>query len=388
MPPQHLQQKQTRRIDPKEMVKLAAASGARCEFRGCNDYLFEHAITLQDGNFSEHAHIYPFSERGPRGGTAPAPAGKNTADNLMLLCRACHKLVDDNEDEYSLDVLREMKKEHEERIRYVTGFAATHRTHALILKGIVGGRPMDITFDQIREAVAPMYPVSRQGFTIDLTGHGDDTSADYFPAAERTVKSKLKEFYDRHIDGSAPEHVSVFALTSIPLLVLFGRHVSDKIAVDFYHRHRDVPQPWRWRTADQPLSLDTRQLQAGTDTSRIGIVVSMSGAIERASLPANINAVCPLYEIFVSGHHPSVRVLNTSDDLRHFRQTYAALLARIAVEHPECRELHLFIAGPPPVAILCGHERLPKVQPTLCLYDNLINNDTQQRAFVLRLTTR
>lgn len=388
MSSRHPKQKQSRRIDPKVMIRLAADSGARCEFRGCNDYLFEHPLTLEDGNFSEHAHIYPFSEGGPRGGTGPAPADKNAAENLMLLCPACHELVDRNKDTYTLDTLREMKQEHEDRIRYVTGFSSKHRTHALILKGVVAGRSMDITFDEIREAVAPMYPASRQGFTIDLTIHGDDTCADYFPAAERTIVARLKEFYDRHIDGSAPKHVSIFALTSIPLLVLFGRHVSDKIAVDFFHRHRDAAQPWRWQMGETALSLGTRQLQQGCDASRVGIMIAMSGPIERASLPGEINAGSPLYEIHVQGADPSVRALKTRDDLTHFRQTYAELLARIAVDHPDCRELHLFIAGPPPVAILCGHERLPKVQPILFLYDNVIDPETQRRAFTLRLTTR
>ncbi len=381
-------EEQSRSIPPETKLKLAVASGARCAFRGCNEYLFEHPITLQGGNFSEHAHIYPFSERGARGKAGERPVDIHQVENLTLLCRACHKLVDDNEDEYTLEVLREMKKEHEDRIRYVTSFAANNRTRALILKGSVGGRPADITFEQIREAVAPMYPADVKGFVIDLTVLGDDTAADYFSAAERIITTKLKEFYDRQIDGTTPAHVSVFALTSIPLLVLFGRHLSDKVATDFFHRHRDAKQPWRWQSGQSPLKLGTRELQVGTDQSRIGVLVSMSGPIERESLPQEIAASASLYEIYVERQDPSVRVLNTADDFLHFRQTYAGLIARLAVQHPKCHEFHLFLATPPPCAILCGLERLPKVEPTLHLYDNIISGETKQRTFVHRLTTR
>lgn len=370
------------------MIELATAVGGRCEFRGCNDYLFEHPLTLEDGNFSEHAHIYPFSDKGPRARDGSAPADLHDIANLMLLCQPCHKLIDSNEAEYPVEALKEMKREHEERIRYLTSFAAENRTHALILKGIVGGRPMELTFDEIREAVAPMYPATRQVFTIDLTGLGDDTSAEYFPAAERMITTRLKEFHDRSVDGTTRGHASVFALASIPLLVLFGRHLSDKIALEFFHRHRDQAKPWRWRAGTQPLSLQIRRVQERSDTRRVGIIVSMSGAIERASLPDDINGDAALYEIVVQGQLPSVRVLNTQADLLHFRQTYAALIARIAAEQPDCRELHFFLATPPPCAIVCGFERLPKVQPTLFLYDNLQEPNSDRRTFKLRLTTR
>ena len=98
----------------------------------------------------------------------------------MLLCRPCHKLVDDNEDEYTIDALKEMKAEHEERIHYVTGFSPDQKSHALILKGVVLDQASDFTFNQVREAMAPMYPVDRKGKTLDLTQFGRDTDSDYF----------------------------------------------------------------------------------------------------------------------------------------------------------------------------------------------------------------
>jgi hypothetical protein len=368
------------------MIRLAAASAARCEFRGCNEYLFQHPLTLEDGNFSEHAHIYSFSERGPRANSPGRPDEIHDFDNLMLLCKPCHDLVDDNEEKYSVDVLREMKQEHEDHVRYVTGFSRKHQTHALILKGKVAGRVTEVTFDEVREAVEPMYPVSERGFTIDLGNLGDDNSETFFKAAEHAITTQLGTFYARSIDGTGPGHVSVFALASIPLLVLFGRHLSDKVATRFFHRHRSSDN-WQWLSATKSIQLGTRQLQQGDDRTRVGIVVSMSGPIERGSLPSEINDAASIYEIFADGLDPNLRLLKSEEDVRHFREVYAALLSRIPVGHPECRELHLFLAAPPPVAIVCGLERLPKVQPMLVLYDNVANPDNT-RTFIRRLTTR
>jgi hypothetical protein len=38
-------------------------------------------------------------------------------------------------------------------------------------------------------------------------------------------------------------------------------------------------------------------------------------------------------------------------------------------DHPDVRELHIIPAVPAPVAVACGHDLLPKVHPTLIVYD-------------------
>src|SRR3974390_2079523 len=90
----------SRHIPEATKILLAARAGGRCEFRGCNRYLFEHPLTLQRGNFSEHAHIVAFSELGPRRMDGPRPDDINSPDNLVLLCAQCHKLIDDRPEDY------------------------------------------------------------------------------------------------------------------------------------------------------------------------------------------------------------------------------------------------------------------------------------------------
>ena len=101
-------------------VVLAAKAAGRCEFRGCNEYLYEHPLTGEAGNFAENAHIVAFREGGPRG-QENRPQQINGVDNLMLLCRRDHKLIDDNPGRYTREELKEHKREHEARIRQVIG---------------------------------------------------------------------------------------------------------------------------------------------------------------------------------------------------------------------------------------------------------------------------
>ncbi|RPI31661.1 MAG: hypothetical protein EHM67_17520 [Hyphomicrobiaceae bacterium] len=83
----------TRSIKPAVQMALVARAASRCQF--CNDFLFEHPLTFDDGNFYEKAHIVAFRERGPRGRDGVRPADINGIANLMLLCARDHKLIDD-----------------------------------------------------------------------------------------------------------------------------------------------------------------------------------------------------------------------------------------------------------------------------------------------------
>lgn len=376
--------RQSRYIPPERKLLLAVAAGGRCEF--CNKYLFEHPITMRGLNLSEHAHIYPFSGGGPRSEEPDRPADIHAVENLMLLCGDCHNEVDKNKSAYPVTALRKKKQQHEERIRYLTSLREDARTSLLVFKGLVSDRPVDISFEDMRDAVEPMYPANRQGLTIDVTPNGKDVDEDYFKSAERVIRAHMQDFYQRSLDGTAHRHVSVFALASIPLLVLLGRCVSDKVSVEFFQRHHDMKEkPWRWQDVPTRLSFGLEQVRDGADRRRIALLVSVSGVVEPASVPAAIWDGCEVFEIRVTSEPPDRRVLRTRDDLAAFRRVYGDFLARVGRDYPECSELHLFLATPAPVAITCGHERMPKIQPELHLYDNIRNNETGRNNFVPRL---
>lgn len=112
----------SRDISLATRIQLAVAAGGRCEFRGCNDFLFEHPLTLTQGNYSQYAHIVAFSGRGPRCQYGRRRlADIHGISNLMLLCHRCHKLIDDNPDSYPRAALVKYKSDHEDHIRHVTG---------------------------------------------------------------------------------------------------------------------------------------------------------------------------------------------------------------------------------------------------------------------------
>jgi hypothetical protein len=352
---------------PTTRLRLFTYAGGWCQFDGCDKFLLEHPVTKHAGFFGEAAHIVAFQRRGPRGARS-RPVDINDIVNLMLLCAACHKLIDDNPDKYAVEALTEMKCRQEGRIHHLGSLRPDRETAVLLLKAKIGGEVVDVNFADIAAAVAPRYPADRTGHTIDLTRiEGDDKA--YYDTARRQIDLAVDRLYSARMDGTLPRHVSVFALAPIPLLMHLGSRLSDKIPVDPFQRHRDT-ENWIWKTTAPSAAFDFRELRAGTNRDAVALVLSLSGTIELDRLPKNIDSSFFVYELTLSSTRPTPMFLKTRTDLEEFRRAYQAALREIEARHDGLGELHVFPAVPAPVAVLCGRERSTKTDPPFIVYDN------------------
>lgn len=358
-----------RGIADSARVLLAVAAGGRCEFPGCNRYLFEHPVTMKGGNFSEMAHIVAFREAGPRGRQPQRPLDINAIANLLLLCQPCHKEIDTNPGDYPRSLLEENKRRHEERVLYLTGLADKLKTTVVVFKALIGGKPVEISRDEIYEAIAPRWPANRTGNVIDLTALSQDTP-EFMSVAVRQIKNDIASILDRTVDGEKPGHLSLFAFGPIPLLVALGAELSNKIQIDFFQRHRDGGQTWRWRGAGGTAKFNAKRVRAGRSSTSVAVVIELSGPSDIRELPPEIDRTFTIYRLGIAGRQPNLGCLRRREDLESFRKTYRDLLATIRKNHPGVREIHLFPAVPLPVAVCCGHDLLPKVHPALLVYDN------------------
>jgi hypothetical protein len=368
-----------RRVPEGTRIFLCVRTGGRCEFDDCNEYLFEHHVTRADGLYAEVAHIVAFKPDGPRG-SHTRPQDVHAIENLMLLCPRCHKLIDDHPDRFTRETLQRFKNAHEEHIRRVTGLPPEKRTAVLVVQATIGEQRVAIPPAHIFEAVSPRYPISKNGTVVDLS-HIDEGPASIQAATEAITKKMRWLVESSDSDLAKTQHLSVFALAPMPVLMFLGRQLSDKVPTDLFQRHRDT-ETWTWKEESRPpVRYLFRQLQQGTASDKVGLVLSLSGVIGRERWPAEFEEAFSVYEIALADEAPSTGFLRTRADLEGFRRVYQAAIEAIATRHGILRDLHVLPAVPAPIAIICGRERLPKAHPALVVYDY----DKTRGGFAMRL---
>ena len=155
----------TRYIKKETERELWARSAGRCEFDGCNRLLYKSPVTQEQVNIAEKAHIYSFSEKGPRGWGRLIFNKKelNQLGNLMLMCHDCHKTIDQDKEgvKYTAELLQSWKTEHENRITIVTGVTTDKKTHIVFYGSNIEEQRSPIQKLEAMEAVFPnRYPVN------------------------------------------------------------------------------------------------------------------------------------------------------------------------------------------------------------------------------------
>src|SRR5690606_8732902 len=126
-----------------------------------------------------------------RGRAKGRPASIHHIDNLMLLCKACHAKIDNEPTVYTVDVLRKFKRDHEQRIFELTSLAKDRDTVPIVLKAQIANRQMDISDEEMQEAVAPNYLRLRDKVEIDLSSLLDTGDPSYWNTATRVIDCKL-----------------------------------------------------------------------------------------------------------------------------------------------------------------------------------------------------
>ncbi len=361
-------EKPSRSISKHTTLFLYVQAGGRCEFDGCNRYLLEHYPTETVGNFAEQAHIYSFKEDAARGRERGRPADINGLENLILLCPECHHLVDSvRPDDYPVATLKKFKREHEDRIFALTGLSKHRDTVPLVLRGLIRGRSVDISDEEMQTAVAPNYLKRRQKIEIDLTSVPDAPDEAFWRTAATTIDHRVEQLYSLTSRPERTLRVSVFALAPIPLLVHLGSRLTDKMDVDLYQRHRD-PETWSWKDGPGEARFTTHRL-TGTKGGSVALLVNLSGKNPLDALPRDLGEQAAVYELTLDGQEPTPLFLNTPGDLERFTAQYIRVLATIRRAHPDLDRVHLFPAVPAPIAVTLGRARLPKVDPPLLVYD-------------------
>lgn len=360
------------KILDKTKLELWVKAGGRCEYPGCNQILWRDDVTLAKMNASYIAHIISDSPKGPRGHVTLSKKFAKAFSNLMLMCDKHHRLIDKEQlKQHPVALLRDLKKEHEERIEWLTDLTSKRKTHVLSFLANIGGRKANLDFEKVCEAVlgSKKYPASNPGIEIDLTKTDtEDHEKNYWKIAQQEIAKQVKAGLSQKYGGESVKHLSIFALAPIPLLIQLGAEVGDIIAADIYQPHRDADN-WLW-SGKVPRTF--RYVITKPSAQRTGVPVvlnlSLSGTIHEEEISKAMSGDFDTYSITIPTPHRDF--LKSKRQLKLFKHEICALLQEIRQSYGPRVQINIFPAVPASIAVEIGRCLLPKTDPKIHVYDH------------------
>jgi hypothetical protein len=363
-------------ISDATTLRLWVRAGGRCEYHACNRYLLEDELTGYSLNLADRAHIVGATEApgSPRGDHPLPVSDRGEVDNLMLLCRDHHRVIDRLLREHGVDGLRRMKRDHQDRIRLLTGLQEDAATVVVRAIGGIRDAPVDVPRSAVLAAVVadghfPRFPLAMAGedLEIDLRVLPAEGEPGYWESGERVIAARAA----RIRDAQQPiRHLSIFALTRIPFLVALGFHLDDKIPTTVYGRRRDGTGDagWGFDPDARPVEFDVRHIAGPANATNVAIAVSITAPIGN-DVAAAAGAASTVYELAPRGLPHGRDLLAGRISLDRFADAYHRLLGRIEADHCDCEVVDLYAAVPAAGAVQLGRGIMRDAQPMLRVHD-------------------
>lgn len=355
---------------PVQFMLWGVAAG-RCELSGCNTPLWKSSVTQEQVNIAEKAHIYAFSSDGPRGNAGVPKDKLNDVSNLLLVCPACHKEIDQQKDggRFTVPILRQMKAQHERRIEIVTEIDSSKRSHVVLYGANVGEHSSPLTYTNTAPALFPdRYPADNKAIALGMI---DSASLDrdglfWTKEADNLVARFSQRVRDRLSCGDI-EHLSIFARAPQPLLILLGSLLTDIPGADVFQLHRE-PQGWAWPTAtEKPAPFELRE--PARQDGMPALALSLSATVTEDRITAVIGSDASIWTVTIASPHNDFT--KSRQQLTEFRKVMRPLLDRIKARHGQNTVLHIFPAASVSVAVELGRVRMPKADMPWQIYDQV-----------------
>lgn len=363
--------KKGRGIKENTKILLFAKSAGRCEI--CNKLVIKDTTTRQQFIWGEMAHIYAFSNKGPRANKKITD--KNNINNLLLACPDCHEKIDKTgQDEYyTAQQLQGYKNEHEKRILLSTSFDQKRQTKVLKMIANINSETVKLSTPDIIKALMKdgLMPCEDKFEEVDFSNNPGQNSSNYWKSKSQDINNTLNKFYS-DLKREKKEHVSIFGIGPMPLLMYLGSKLDNKIKTKIFQRHRDG-ENWEWKNGKPKADYQFKLTDKGQDKSKVALLLSLSGIIKRDLLPTSIDKKYYVYELSLVGS-PNYNFLRTEKDLSNFEKCFSDTLSKIKNEHIGLKKIDIFPAVPAPVAIVCGRSLNKHSDPKLKIY-NTYNKD-------------
>jgi len=112
-------------VSERDRRFIIGRSGGCCN--KCRTQVFVENEFTEQARLGDDAHIWAYSDDGPRGNETGAPANRNDRSNLILLCKNCHAEVDQQPKKFTPQVLSDLRDGHYKWVEDTLGSAPVHK---------------------------------------------------------------------------------------------------------------------------------------------------------------------------------------------------------------------------------------------------------------------
>ncbi|MFA5272999.1 MAG: SAVED domain-containing protein [Candidatus Peribacter sp.] len=368
--------------DIKNPVKymLWGRAAGRCEFSGCNKPLWKSSVTQDPVNIAQNAHIYAFSEDGPRSNKGISKTQLNDFANLLLICHECHRNIDVRKDggRYTVALLQQWKSAHERRIEIVTGIVPTKRSSVLLYGVNIGAHSSPLNFVDAASALFPRrYPDDNKGIELGLINSSQsERDASFWKTERENLEGKFDRRVKERIAKGEVDHLSVFGLAPQPLLILLGSLMIDITRAEVFQLHRE-PGGWAWPSSARALEFSVQK--PSTFDGPPALVLSLSATVTPDRITDVLGEKASIWTLTIP--KPNNDFVKSRQHLAQVRTLLRPLLDEIKAHHGQRTPLHIFPAAPVSLSIELGRIRMPKADMPWEIYDQV-----GQHGFIPALT--
>jgi hypothetical protein len=349
--------KSARYYDPQTLKLLWGRAAGRCAIADCRVELF-----VTEGDYDpvcvigEMGHIAASSNAGPRAHLELDMRARDSYENLILLCRNCHRKVDTLKLSYPRERLLEIKANHEAWVRTALperGFTNL-RWNVLRLQG-------DFPFDPttITEALSP-----------DQDANVLQISVSAVRESWSSIQESLRTQIDTLIANSdaVASRVAVFPLAPVSACVYTGYLLTNRLNVRGFQYHRDQAT-WVWPKNLEGLTMPTVVEQVGSTpaSAEIFFLFELSAPVDALETFKSRGKDCAVYRCSVPDL--STGWLKSKAQLDELGRKAREMFEAAAIRYPASPRWHIFYAGPAPGGVVVGQQLNPTMIPEVQLYE-------------------
>jgi len=180
-------------------------------------------------------------------------------------------------------------------------------------------------------------------------------------------------------------HLAYYGIAHIPLLFLAGYTLSNRRSVLLFENDR-YTRGWdllRRGGEATPLQVTGMPEEVTWGTGDVAVLFSISYRVTQAAVAEVVSARLASIELGLA--QPQLDSVTSEHQLRTYARAFRQTMDRVHERLPGATGIHIFYAGPPSLAFLCGQLVSKTIHRRLVIY-NYVGKDRPQYAWGLDLT--